>query len=102
MNACFPAGTPIHTNQGLTNIEDIQIGDTVIAYDEIQKDTILSRVTNTFSKNWQKMVRIVAGGDTITATNNHPFYLPQLGKYLPKSVTLLYHQVEHHFPNPLQ
>ena len=28
------------------------------------------------------MVRIVAGGDTITATNNHPFYLPQLGKYL--------------------
>ena len=28
------------------------------------------------------MVRIVAGGDTITATNNHPIYLPQLGKYL--------------------
>ncbi|WP_367389329.1 polymorphic toxin-type HINT domain-containing protein [Lewinella sp. LCG006] len=39
-------------------------------------------MTNTFAKSWQKMVRIVAGGDTITATNNHPFYLPQLGKYL--------------------
>ncbi|WP_367393171.1 polymorphic toxin-type HINT domain-containing protein [Lewinella sp. LCG006] len=66
----------------MTFIEDIQIGDTVIAYDETQKDTILSRVTNTFAKSWQKMVRIVASGDTITATNNHPFYLPQLGKYL--------------------
>ncbi|MEZ4986318.1 MAG: polymorphic toxin-type HINT domain-containing protein [Saprospiraceae bacterium] len=82
MGACFPAQTPIHTPAGMVAIEDIAIGDVVYAYDESQKDTILSRVTNTFSKTWSKMVRLVVNNDTITTTSNHPFFIPKLGRYL--------------------
>ncbi|MEL7219794.1 MAG: polymorphic toxin-type HINT domain-containing protein, partial [Bacteroidota bacterium] len=81
--ACFPAGTPIQTPSGIIPIEEISIGDTVIAFDESQQDTILATVNHTFSKVWQKMVQIVIGSDTIMATNNHPFYIPALRRYLP-------------------
>lgn len=81
--ACFPAGTPVHTPTGLLPIEKISIGDTVMAYDEILKTPTLAAVTNVFQKSWHRLVRVIAGRDTLMATPNHPFYLPGLARYVP-------------------
>lgn len=80
--ACFPANTPIQIPNATKAIQDIAVGDIVVAYDEIQQDTVLARVKNTFTKQWHKMVQLVVGQDTLLATTNHPFYIPSLTRYL--------------------
>ena len=64
-------------------IENLKIGDFVVAFDETKQDTVLSRVTNVVQKTWYELRRIIAGQDTILATENHPFFLPCLNRYLP-------------------
>jgi hypothetical protein len=41
-NTCFVAGTKIHTQTGLKNIEDIQIGDVVLSWNEVTGERELS------------------------------------------------------------
>lgn len=68
---CFPAGTPILTNHGYKNIEDVSLSDTVL----------------THTGNFRKIVRIGTTADQpifelsaqgilpIKATPNHPFWV---------------------------
>ena len=61
----------------------MKTGDFVVAFDETKQDTVISRVTNVVQKTWYELRRIIAGQDTILATENHPFFLPCLNRYLP-------------------
>ena len=79
---CFAAGTLVATPLGKKKIEDIQTGDYVYAYDEVKKDTVVSRVLQTMQKTWYRFNRIFTGEDTFLATPNHPFYIPRLKRYL--------------------
>jgi len=47
--ACFSAGTPVHTEFGIKNIEDVQVGDRVWAYDKDTNMLGLQPVVNTIA-----------------------------------------------------
>jgi Pretoxin HINT domain/Domain of unknown function (DUF4280) len=72
--ACFPAGTPVATKKGLKNIEAIQVGDEVWAYDETNGSVGLKPVINTFERNTGLLVKIEIDGEIIACTPEHPFY----------------------------
>lgn len=79
----FPTGTHVLLANGTTRpIEDIRIGDLVTASDPQTGVTAARPVTNTFTtegdKNFTRVtVTTGQGPATITATGNHPFWLPQ-------------------------
>ncbi len=77
LNNSFTENTLVHTNQGLTPIQEIEIGDTVWTYNE-----------NTNQGQWNEVVYLIQGeqeydlilltlesGEIIEATDEHPFYL---------------------------
>lgn len=72
--ACFPAGTPVATKDGLRNIEDVRPGDEVWAYDEKTGEIGLKPVVHTFERAANVLVKIEVGGEVITATPEHPFH----------------------------
>ncbi|WP_257895374.1 Hint domain-containing protein [Streptomyces anulatus] len=79
----FPTGTHVLLANGTTRpIEEIRIGDFVTASDPQTGRTAARPVTNTFTtegdKNFTRItVTTGQGPATITATGNHPFWLPQ-------------------------
>lgn len=72
--ACFPEGTPVHTELGLKNIEDIQVGDLVWAYDEETGTTALQPVTDLLINESDHTITIYTEAETIETTATHPFY----------------------------
>lgn len=98
-NACFTAGTLVHTKEGLKSIEDICIGDWVLSYPEnasipirerapfrLEDEYIYKQVTQIFIHDDKEIVHITyiqPGGEKIVkplhATPNHPFYVKRRG-----------------------
>jgi hypothetical protein len=87
--ACFVAGTLVGTPSGSRSIESIVAGESVYAYDEDRREVVVAEVTAAFDRKADTLVdltvRSVAGGDeqVITATPDHPFYVPALAGYVP-------------------
>ena len=90
--ACFVAGTQVVTGQSRDgtllsrNIEDIRVGDFVLARDQndAADDLDLRRVTNVFRKTSDHLRTVVIEGDggnieTIRTTDEHPFYVDGRG-----------------------
>ena len=73
--ACFKAGTPVLTADGLVPIEDIKIGDMVWSYDHQTGETSLNAVLATSVRETNQTVLLEVGGDTIVTTPEHPFYV---------------------------
>lgn len=76
---CFAAGTLVHTKTGLVPIENLKVGDWVLAQPEMGGELTYKRVAKTFVfedkevyllryANADKVEQIVAGG-------NHPFWV---------------------------
>jgi hypothetical protein len=87
--SCFPAGTLITVPGGSKNIEDIQIGDTVLAYDINATGTLTfpgvlveKTVTKTFIHTWAQsgsvspLIIIKHEHGTLTTTTNHEILTP--------------------------
>ncbi|MEJ5048698.1 polymorphic toxin-type HINT domain-containing protein [Chryseobacterium culicis] len=72
--ACFPAGTPVHTEHGIKNIEDIQIGDQVWAYDEDTDTVALQPVIDFIINESDHIISIYTEAEVIETTAIHPFY----------------------------
>ena len=72
--ACFPAGTPIHTQQGIRKIEQIREGDLVWSQNPTNGETSLKKVTAIIRKEIDATVQIELEGETIETTAEHPFY----------------------------
>ncbi|PQL93488.1 polymorphic toxin-type HINT domain-containing protein [Apibacter adventoris] len=73
--ACFPAGTQVHTELGLKNIEEIQTGDKVWAYNEETGAIALQEVLYTMEKESDHTIEIITENETIETTALHPFYV---------------------------
>jgi Pretoxin HINT domain/Domain of unknown function (DUF4280)/A nuclease family of the HNH/ENDO VII superfamily with conserved AHH len=73
--ACFPAGTPVHTEHGLKNIEEIQVGDSVWAFDEETKQIALQEVVHTMQNETDHTISIYTEKEVIETTAQHPFYV---------------------------
>lgn len=77
-NLCFPAGTPVHTALGETAIESVRPGDWVLAQRQEGSpgQTEWRRVTRVFRRTAPEgLVDIAAGGETVRATPEHPFWV---------------------------
>ncbi|CVK15692.1 intein N-terminal splicing region [Apibacter mensalis] len=75
--ACFPAGTPVHTQQGIKKIEQIREGDRVWSQHQTSGEISLKKVTAIIRKEIDTTVQIELEGETIETTAEHPFYTKQ-------------------------
>ncbi|NEU84375.1 hypothetical protein G1O98_36695 [Nostoc sp. UIC10630] len=77
---CFVAGTEILTTEGEKNIEDIKVGDWVIADDPTTPGEIEARqVLETFIRETTALVDLYVDGEVISTTGEHPFWIPDKG-----------------------
>jgi hypothetical protein len=73
---CFPAGTLVHTSIGLKAIEEMALGDRVMAYDHRELRWVEREVMEVFQLEHQgAMAAIQVKGETIRATGGHPFWV---------------------------
>jgi RecA/RadA recombinase len=72
--ACFPAGTPVHTESGVRSIEDIRVGDKVWSYNEDTGETALKDVLQVTEKEADVTLKLKIDGEEIETTAEHPFY----------------------------
>lgn len=78
---CFEAGTQIATANGAVAIENIAVGDMVWSYDYLTGEKSLKPVTATSVRETDKVINIDIGGEQITTTPEHPFYVVNNDKY---------------------
>lgn len=77
---CFVAGTEILTTEGIKNIEDIRVGDWVIADDPTTPGGIEAKqVLETFVRETSALVDLYVDGEVISTTGEHPFWVPDKG-----------------------
>lgn len=78
---CFTAGTKVQTEEGEKNIEDIEVGDKVLAKDENNPDGELAykEVTALYSNQRDDIIKLHVGEQVIETTDNHPFWVEGKG-----------------------
>jgi len=72
--ACFSAGTPISVKDGFKNVEDIEVGDLVWAYNEQTGESDLKPVINLIQNEVDTTIKITLEDEVIESTVEHPFY----------------------------
>jgi RHS repeat-associated protein len=86
---CFVAGTEILTSEGEKNIEEIEVGDWVVADDPNTPGEIeYKQVTETFIRHTDKLVDLYIDGEVISTTGEHPFWTPDKGWVEAKDLTV--------------
>ena len=80
---CFKEGTLVETENGLKPIEEIEVGDKVLAYDETTGEQAYKPVVRLFRNTTNEWYHIHAGGEEIICTGGHPFYVASLDKFIP-------------------
>ncbi len=76
--SCFPAGTLIQNNNGYIEIQNIQTGDYVWAYDLIRNEKVLKQVTETYTNFADTLINItLTNAIQIKATRLHRFWVPE-------------------------
>ena len=78
-SACFIAGTLVHTETGMSPIEQISVGDMVWAWDEETNTIALKPVVETYVNETNDLVHVFVNGEEIITTPKHPFYSPVKG-----------------------
>ena len=75
---CFLSWTRIHTLAGYKNIEDVQVGDMVLGYNEITKRNEYNKVSQIFvhGNNYTDLYELsINWWDILKVTSVHPFYV---------------------------
>ncbi len=72
---CFKEGTPVVTEAGLKPIEEVKVGDKVLAYDEHTGEQAYKKVVRLFRNKTDEWYHITANGEEIVCTGGHPFYV---------------------------
>jgi len=77
----FTAGTLVRTERGLVPIEEIQIGDHVLSYNEKTTQTQYNEVVNLIQgeQDYTIVTLTLENGKTLEATAEHPFYIQGKG-----------------------
>lgn len=72
---CFPAGTKVHTQDGLANIEDLFEGDFVLTYNELTKEKEYKPILRKHERFTLQMLSIeLPTGEFIQVTPEHRFF----------------------------
>ena len=78
--SCFTGDTVVLTSEGLTCIEDVEVGDSVWAYNSEIGKAELKEVLCVWVKETDKILHVSTSyGETIDTTTNHPFYVEEKG-----------------------
>lgn len=73
--SCFPAGTKVHTPDGLKNIEELKEGELVLTYNEITKQQEYKVILVRHERFTQQMLTIeLPTGEFIRVTPEHRFF----------------------------
>ncbi len=67
------------SEDGYKAIETIEPGDKVYAADPETGEAGYKEVVRTFVSEKDEVVHVKVGGETITSTTEHPFYVPEKG-----------------------
>ncbi|SFF40269.1 intein C-terminal splicing region/intein N-terminal splicing region/RHS repeat-associated core domain-containing protein [Paenibacillus algorifonticola] len=78
---CFTAGTKVLTDEGEKNIEDIEVGDRVLAKSEYDSNGELAykEVTALYRNQRDDIIKLHVGEQVIETTDNHPFWIEGKG-----------------------
>ncbi|WP_258208112.1 polymorphic toxin-type HINT domain-containing protein [Paenibacillus radicibacter] len=78
---CFTAGTKVVTDDGEENIEDIEVGDKVLAKNEYDSNGELAykEVTALYRNQRDDIIKLYVGEQIIETTDNHPFWVEGKG-----------------------
>lgn len=82
-NGCFVAGTKILMADGSEKaIEDVEVGDSVIGYDDKLMKSKITTVKNKFKhNNYKKLYKIKTDYSEVIATEEHPFLVSYNEKF---------------------
>ncbi|TCP52764.1 intein/RHS repeat-associated protein [Tumebacillus sp. BK434] len=72
---CFTAGTKVLTNVGERPIEDIQVGDLVLAKNDVSGEMAFKEVEWLFKRNVEETYNVFVGNEVLTTTDEHPFWI---------------------------
>lgn len=79
--SCFAPGTLVTTQNNYKNIEDIQVGDIVLSYNEKTHKNEYSEVIQTMIHSiYEKIYNLFIKNEKITATGNHKFLITRKNK----------------------
>jgi hypothetical protein len=84
--SCFTAGTKVSTSTGPMAIEEIQVGECVLAQDIETGELAYKPILGTTVRPPSPVVTISAGGETIQATRGHPFWISGVGWQMAKEL----------------
>jgi RHS repeat-associated protein len=76
---CFPAGTSVDTADGKKPIEQVKVGDKVVAHDLTTGKSELRTVTGVFHKQADDLLTITADGKQLHVTPQHGFWVVDKG-----------------------
>lgn len=76
---CFIAGTKVLTDEGEKKIEDIDVGDMVLAKDDETGEMAYKEVEWLFQRDVEETYNITVGSEVITTTDEHPFWIVSKG-----------------------
>ena len=74
---CFIAGTKVKTEDGYKNIEEVEVGDKVLAYDEETGKQAYKEVKRLFRNESKEWTIVKVNGEEIESTSGHKYYLPE-------------------------
>ncbi|WP_379147446.1 polymorphic toxin-type HINT domain-containing protein [Paenibacillus sp. sgz500992] len=72
---CFTAGTKVQTDEGEKPIEEIEVGDKVLAKDDETGEMAYKEVEWLFQRDVEETYNITVGDEVITTTDEHPFWI---------------------------
>jgi len=76
---CFTAGTKVITDEGEKPIEDIEVGDKVLAKSDETGEVAYKEVVGLFQKQSDEIYSIYVGNEVIEATKEHPVWIDGRG-----------------------
>jgi hypothetical protein len=72
---CFPEGTKVHTDKGLQNIENLQVGDLVLTYNEETLEQEYKPILVKHERYTMQMMALeLPTGEFLQVTPEHRFY----------------------------
>ena len=85
---CFKEGTLVATEDGLKPIEEIEVGDKVLAYDEETGEQAYKKVVRLFRNTTEEWYHITANGEEFVCTGGHPFFVKDKGFVSAKNLSV--------------
>ncbi|MGB8517133.1 MAG: polymorphic toxin-type HINT domain-containing protein [Gallionella sp.] len=83
-STCFMAGTLVHTDYGVTEIEYLEVGSLVLSRSEITGEQCYRRVTKTFMHHGREIYHVIYATsdgkiDALLTTAEHQFWVKNIG-----------------------